>query len=75
MFCGRKNLEYLECNCDKDSGVTENPNAIINTVTKQLIEFDDNKKIEFIIEQLRLVFTVPKGRRFSSSMLAMAVMW
>ena len=33
------------------------------------------KKISFLIEQLSLVFRKPVQRRYSSSLLAMAVMW
>ena len=35
----------------------------------------DNKKISFIIEQLSLTIHKPGQIRYSSSLLAMAVMW
>ena len=37
--------------------------------------FSDKKKIGFLTEQLSLVFTPADGRRYSSSLLAMSVMW
>ena len=38
-------------------------------------KLSENKKISFLIEQLSLVFRKPVQRRYSSSLLAMAVMW
>ena len=41
----------------------------------QDVTFCDNRKIAFIAEQLSLPYVKPNGRRYSSSLLAMAYMW
>ena len=49
---------------------------IIHEVVDKLNDsrFSDKKR-GFLTEQLSLVFTPPNGRRYSSSLLAMSVMW
>ena len=42
---------------------------------KKLELLKSNGKLEFIKEQLSLVYTKPNGRRYSSSLLAMSAMW
>ena len=70
-------LEFLESTYNESKNSFEdNLKVTIDYIVEQLQTINgSNCKIEFLTEQLSLVCKKPKGRRFSNSLLAMAVMW
>ena len=51
-------------------------NEIIASVVSTFHQerFSNNKKVEFLAEQLSLIFTSPNGKRYSPSLLAVSVL-
>ena len=70
-------LEFLESTYNESkTSFEDNLKVTIDYIVEQLQTINGSKcKIEFLTEQLSLVCKKPKGRRFSNSLLAMAVMW
>ena len=70
-------LQYLRYKSEHFSIDKKTDEEIIHEVVDKLNDsrFSDKKKIGFLTEQLSPVFPPPNGRRYSSSLLAMSVMW
>ena len=72
-----KILNLLADSCEKNVRETLDKGELIEELVELLKnpKLSSNKKISFLTEQLSLVFCKPSQKRYSSSLLAMAVMW
>ena len=72
-------IDILNCLSQKydmkvENGVSDE--EFITNIIDQLEEkFTGNRKVEFLAEQLSMVFTKSNGRRYSPSLLAMSSLW
>ena len=72
-------IDILNCLSQKYDMKVENvvsDEEFITNIIDQLEEkFTGNRKVEFLSEQLSIVFTKSNGRRYSPSLLAMSSLW
>ena len=65
-------INYLDQNY---SSIHPKEESIIESALKKLELLRSNQKVEFIKEQLSLLYSKPNGRRYSKELLAMSIIW